>query len=89
MAEAQKRLPDLVDEAERGETLAITRNGREVARLTPPLPNGTTSNADNIAEDERAQRKAIVEEFMRESDNWEPIPVTVDEILEWIREGRA
>lgn len=89
LAEAQKRLPDLVDEAERGETLAIMRNGKQVARLTPPTANGSEREPEETPEQARARRAAIIEEFLRESDNWEPIPVTVDEILEWIREGRA
>jgi prevent-host-death family protein len=35
--EARARLAELVDRAERGETVVITRSGREVARLGPPL----------------------------------------------------
>lgn len=34
--EARARLAELVDRAERGETVVITRGGREVARLGPP-----------------------------------------------------
>ena len=89
VAEAQERLSELVDDAERGETLAITRDGREVARLTPPASNGATTNPGDTADDARAQRKAIVEEVMRERDSWEPIPATLDEIREWISEGRG
>ncbi len=91
LTEAQERLPELVDDTQRGETLAITRNGKEVARLTPPVSNGAISNADNIAEDERARRAAIVEEFMRESAqaDWERGRVTLEEIREWRNEGRA
>lgn len=35
--EARARLAELVDRAEQGETVVITRSGREVARLGPPL----------------------------------------------------
>jgi prevent-host-death family protein len=35
--EVRGRLAELVDRAERGETVVITRGGREVARLSPPL----------------------------------------------------
>lgn len=35
--EARARLAELVDRVERGETVVITRSGREVARLGPPL----------------------------------------------------
>ena len=34
--EARARLAELVARAERGETVVITRSGREVARLGPP-----------------------------------------------------
>ena len=34
--EARARLAELVDRAERGEIVVITRSGREVARLSPP-----------------------------------------------------
>ena len=89
LSEAQERLPELLREIERGDTLAITRNGKQVALLTPPEPNGANLEGEETPEEALARRKAAVEKFMRESDNWEPIPVTVDEILEWIREGRA
>ena len=89
LSEAQERLPELLREIERGDTLAITRNGKQVARLAPPEPNGANLEGEETPEEALARRTAAVEEFLRESDKWEPIPVTVDEILEWIREGRA
>ena len=89
LSEAQERLPELLREIERGDTLAITRNGKQVARLAPPEPNGANLEGEQTPEEALARRTADVEEFLRESDKWEPIPVTVDEILEWIREGRA
>lgn len=36
MSEARRRLSDLVRAAERGESVTITRRGKEVARLVPP-----------------------------------------------------
>ncbi len=91
VAEAQERLSELVDDAERGETLAITRDGREVARLTPPEPNGATTNPGDTADDARARRKVAVQEFLLESDqaDWAHGRVTLEEIREWISEGRA
>jgi len=38
--EARKRLSELVAAAERGESVTITRRGREVARLGPAVPDG-------------------------------------------------
>jgi len=36
LKEARKRLGDLVDAAERGETVVITRRGRKVAEIVAP-----------------------------------------------------
>lgn len=38
LSEARDRLDELVDRAERGEVVVITREGREAARLMPPAP---------------------------------------------------
>jgi prevent-host-death family protein len=34
-SEAKTRLPQLLDDVERGETLVITRHGRAIARIVP------------------------------------------------------
>ena len=36
-SDAKARLPQLLDEAERGETLIITRHGRAIARTVPEV----------------------------------------------------
>lgn len=38
LKEARRRLSDLVTAAERGETVVITRRGKEVARIAPLSP---------------------------------------------------
>lgn len=88
LTEAQNRLPELLGEVERGETLAITRNGKEVARLTPPTSNGTAPEAEETPEEALAKRTAAFERFTEKIDKLRPAKVTVEEILEWIREGR-
>ena len=41
-AEASRNFSAVLDEAERGETIVVTRNGRRVALITPaPRANGT------------------------------------------------
>jgi prevent-host-death family protein len=40
MREARRRLSELVDAAERGESVIITRRGRQVAQLGPIVPHG-------------------------------------------------
>ena len=91
LSEAQERLPELLREIERGDTLAITRNGKPVARLTPPEPNGAKLEGEETPEEALARRTAAVEEFMRESElaDWARGRVTLEEIREWINEGRA
>jgi prevent-host-death family protein len=36
-SDAKARLPQLLDEVERGETLVITRHGRAIARIVPEV----------------------------------------------------
>ena len=36
-SEAKARLPQLLDDVERGETLIITRHGRAIARIVPEV----------------------------------------------------
>jgi prevent-host-death family protein len=38
LKDARRRLSDLVTAAERGESVVITRRGKEVARLVPAMP---------------------------------------------------
>jgi prevent-host-death family protein len=38
ISEVRKRLSELVRAAERGESVSITRRGKEVARIVPPEP---------------------------------------------------
>ena len=40
IAEAKKRLCELVDRAERGETVVILRHGKPIARLAPMAGHG-------------------------------------------------
>lgn len=52
--EAKTKLAELLDKVEAGETVTITRRGREVARLVAVK-----------SEDERARLQALVEEIKR------------------------
>ena len=38
-SDAKARLPQLLDEVERGETIIITRHGRPIARIVPEVGN--------------------------------------------------
>lgn len=73
-SEAKTHLPQLLDEVERGETVVITRHGRPIARLVPE------------AERRQAEIAEAVESIKRERVGRGPI--TVEEILSSVREGR-
>jgi prevent-host-death family protein len=71
---AKTHLARLLDAVERGETIAITRHGRRVARIVPEI------------ERRRAEIEAAIAD-MRELAK-ENGPASIDEILQWVREGR-
>jgi len=73
-SEAKTHLPQLLDEVERGETVVITRHGRPIARLVPE------------AERRQAEIDGAIESIKRSRVGRGP--VTTEEILSSIREGR-
>ena len=73
--EAKTRLAELLRAVEQGETVAITRHGKAVARLVP---------AD--AQD-RANRERAVERFRERRAGWRRVPFSTDEILAMRHEG--
>lgn len=57
--EAKTHLPKLLEEAEQGETILITRHGKEVARLVPPAKKTATADAAAAVAAWRKTRKGI------------------------------
>lgn len=55
--EAKTHLPGLLEQVERGETITITRHGREVAKLVPV--DGATTNPGEVIAELRAARKGV------------------------------
>ena len=53
--EAKTHLPELLQRVERGETITITRHGREVARLVP-APRAPRTPSDTVAALRAARR---------------------------------
>jgi prevent-host-death family protein len=49
-SEAKTRLPSLLDEVERGETIVITRHGKRIARRVPDTDNRQARIARTLAE---------------------------------------
>jgi prevent-host-death family protein len=72
--EAKARLSELIDKAEAGETVVITRHGRPVARLVPE------------PELRRARVQESVELMLRERQGRPTVPVA--ELLAMRDEGR-
>jgi prevent-host-death family protein len=65
--EAKNKLSELLDLAERGEEVVITRHGKEVARLVPP--KGTLNRDEGRAAIRRIRERA--EEAKLGPFNWE------------------
>jgi prevent-host-death family protein len=71
---AKAHLSELLDQVERGETIAITRHGKRIARIVP----------------EESEREREIRQAMAEIDAIRKLnkPATVAEILAWRDEGR-
>ena len=74
--EAKNKLSELLDLAERGEEIIITKHGRDVARLVPP-------NRQYSVEEARAAVQRI-----RERAEKRGLKVTLEELKGWRDEGR-
>jgi prevent-host-death family protein len=79
--EAKTHLSELVARAERGEEVVITRHNKPVAKLVPiaEVSPELVARRRQIA----AEMQAIGREMAARGG-----PVTREEILEWVREGR-
>ena len=75
LAQAKKKLSELLDRVQRGQEFTITRHGEAIARL---VPANRPSRED--------AKKAI--EAMRQLRASNPSRVTVDQIRAWKNDGR-
>jgi prevent-host-death family protein len=78
--EAKTRLSELVTEAEQGETIRLTRNGKPVARIVPEPPDED--------KEVRMRRQLRELEELRARIFAHGGGATRDEIQRWIKEGR-
>ena len=76
--EAKTKLAELLDRVAAGETVTITRHGKPVARLVPA----------GVDEDERARRRALIEEIKRKRAGWDRGAKPGTTIAELIKAGR-
>ena len=73
--EAKARLAELLRKVERGETVVITRHGEPIAHVIPARAA------------ERADRQLGVDRFRRRREKWQPVAMSIDEILHARHEG--
>jgi len=73
-SEAKAQLSTLLDAVEQGETIAIKRHGRRIARLVPE---------EELRREQVRQALEDIEKIRQRSK-----PVTPEEVREWINEGR-
>ena len=76
--EAKTKLAELLDKVEAGETITITRRGKPVAKLVPAA----------IGAEERARRRALIEEIKRKRVGWDKGAKPGSTIPELIKAGR-
>lgn len=81
--EAKNRLSELLDRVEKGERVQITRHGKVVATLMGAEEERQKRSLKAI-EELRALREEIRDKLKKRG---EP-PITTEEVLGWIREGR-
>lgn len=76
--EAKTKLAELLDKVEAGETVTITRHGKPVAKLVPA----------GLDEDERARRRALIDEIKRKRVAWDKGAKPGSTIADLIKAGR-
>ncbi len=72
-SDAKARLPEYLDDVERGAVIVITRHGKPVAHLVP-APDVDRERVRRAIDGLKALRKTMQ-------------PVSVDELLSWRHEG--
>lgn len=76
--EAKTKLAELLDRVASGETITITRHGKAVAKLVPA----------GVDAEERARRRALIEEIKRKRAGWDRGAKPGSTIAELIKAGR-
>ena len=73
--EVKERLAELLDDVERGESIAIIRDGKKFAAIIPV-------EDDTWMEDPELRRQAM-DKLLEARKGWEKIDVSVEEFMEW------
>ena len=73
--EAKERLAELLDDVERGESIAIIRDGKKFAAIIPV--------EDDLWMADPELRRQAMEKLLEARKGWEKIDVSVEEFMEW------
>lgn len=73
--EVKERLAELLDDVERGESIAIIRDGKKFAAIIPV--------EDDLWMEDPELRRQAVEGFREARKGWKTKKVSLEEILEW------
>ena len=84
--EAKTNLSRLIEQAEKGHEVIITRNGKPVAKLSP-VTERAARESDPFSPDRIEKRRQALQR-LREIANELKINPTQAEIKSWINEGR-
>ncbi len=75
--EFKERVTEMLQAVASGESIAIIRNGRKVARLVP------TEETFLDSEEERERRRQAVDKLLEARKGWKKVNASLEEILEW------
>ena len=73
--EAKERLTELLDDVERGESIAIIRDGKKFAAIIPV--------EDDLWMEDPELRRQAVDRFLEARKGWDKVDVSVEEFMEW------
>ena len=73
--EAKERFTELLDDVERGESIAIIRDGKKFAAIIPV--------EDDLWMEDPELRRQAVDRFREARKSWKTKKVSIEEILEW------
>ena len=74
--DAKAHLAQLLNDVAKGESFSITRHGYPIAQLVP------------IDQQDESIRKQAIDRFKKRRKNWQPVQMSMDEILSARDEGR-
>lgn len=78
--EAKSRFSELLGDVERGAIIDVTRHGKVIARLGPPV--------EEANDERRARAKAAVEAIREMKQSGRKTGITIDDLLSARDEGR-